>query len=462
VFAGLVLTSISTVMVRAALFQRKDRSGWLEELDGIREDALNVADDDDAIWTDLREGGVYDDPHEISSLYATDETPDLPITHPKASAKPKPTRPRRPALAKDEPAPAGDVSSILPPPPPTLPVVIDADPAITVSWLAASAGAPRGATADGDQLWVQPAPHPVHPSEMWHPAELAPPALGDDTFDTVADEREIPIQVEAGLIASADLTMVDDPLVAPSAPDPRSEIALVPGPVGRRVRRDRPAGRQRPTLPGAGTADHRHEIAEDRGEQPRLATAPPPPAARPAQANRLPSLGTLPATPSSVVALPATPTVPTIEAERVAPQGLAVDVDGLVDVAGLVVRIGGDRMAEASLTAEGPVVALSVGWCWVSPGDGDPQALRLELPSGRVTAAAGSSVLVVAEADGSLFVIVAAGTAALFRGEDGAVLGRGTIAMVDPLGAAQVDQATDTEIEADPIVATNLSLDAEL
>ena len=70
-------------MLPAALFQRKSRSGWLEELDGIREDALeqhdggvaNVVDAED-IWTDLRDGGEYEDPHEISSLYATDETPD--------------------------------------------------------------------------------------------------------------------------------------------------------------------------------------------------------------------------------------------------------------------------------------------------------------------------------------------------------------------------------------------------
>ena len=28
-----------------------------------------------------------------------------------------------------------------------------------------------------DQIWVQPAPHPIRPSEMWHPAELAPAPL---------------------------------------------------------------------------------------------------------------------------------------------------------------------------------------------------------------------------------------------------------------------------------------------
>src|SRR4051812_16488206 len=88
--------------MQSALFQRKSRSGWLEELDGIRQDALDQHDggvapvgDAEDIWTDLRDGGEYEDPHEISSLYATDATPDRPITRPaprppaKASARSK-------------------------------------------------------------------------------------------------------------------------------------------------------------------------------------------------------------------------------------------------------------------------------------------------------------------------------------------------------------------------------------
>ncbi|MEZ5204095.1 MAG: hypothetical protein R2701_06865 [Acidimicrobiales bacterium] len=106
--AGLLLTSISTLTMRAALFQRKSRSGWLEELDGIREDALATPDgtvgevvDAGDIWTDLRDGGEYSDPHEISSLYATDETPDLPSPR-TAPAKPGRTRGRGKAKSQPE------------------------------------------------------------------------------------------------------------------------------------------------------------------------------------------------------------------------------------------------------------------------------------------------------------------------------------------------------------------------
>ena len=83
VLGGLLLASISTVLVQSALFQRKSRSGWLDELDEIREGALRDGEIDDGvsvsdIWTDLRDGGSYEDPHEISGLYASDDTPDAP------------------------------------------------------------------------------------------------------------------------------------------------------------------------------------------------------------------------------------------------------------------------------------------------------------------------------------------------------------------------------------------------
>ena len=40
-----------------------------------------------------------------------------------------------------------------------------------------------------EPMWVQPAPHPIRPSEMWHPADLAPPSLGDEVPPTPVEER---------------------------------------------------------------------------------------------------------------------------------------------------------------------------------------------------------------------------------------------------------------------------------
>lgn len=570
-FAGLVLTSISTVMMRAALFQRKSRSGWLEELDGIREEALHDPDagadvvEASGIWTDLRDGGEYDDPHEISSLYATDATPDLPVTH-----APRPSRARSKAKAP-APAPAPSAAPAPPaadaPPPPPPPPVHDAPPppapevpqvaeqpvapeepvvaatepvAVADDVRAAATGpvAAPGAPYD-DQIWVQPAPHPIRPSEMWHPAELAPTPLGEESFEPVAEER----------VASADLmdptyapstdvaaTAADAPITAAAAAidertaaAPESELVagadvavtgtaqasggLVNGPVGRRVRRDRPTPRPKASLPvpdGVVPVD-------DRGDRSPLPVAPLPPAALPSRANRLPGVE-LPAVPGSVVPPPAVPAAaapvapvapepvaaeaPTppasaevaaapapvapveapvaaepvitepVAAEPVAvapasaappaPEPLDIGRDGIVAAPGTIVRIGGSRRARASGTPDGVVVALEEGWCWASPGEGAAAALRIELPSGGLTIQPGATALAVVEADRSAFLVVAAGEAVLERDGDRQVIPRGTIVMIDPSGVAQSDAASDAEIESDPIVAENLVLDAEL
>ena len=145
-----------------------------------------------------------------------------------------------------------------------------------------------------------------------------------------------------------------------------------------------------------------------------------------------------------------------------APVALSIGADGMVAIPGLIVRIGGERNARPMPGDAGATVELTAGWCWVSPGESQDETLWINLPSGRLTVTAGSTALAVVEADGSAFVIVADGTAELHRGGDGATLQRGAIVMIDPGGAAQVDQASDDEIEGDPIVAENLSLDAEL
>lgn len=542
------MASLSSVLLRGALFQRKSRSGWLEELDGIREDALTGTDghdaDTDDIWTDLRDGGEYSDPHEISSLYATDETPDLPVTHKGhgkqsgRSGRGRSSRDAEPPVTIEHHEPA----AVLPPPPP--PPAPAPDPAMAPPaafdhddpWapnVDASATHP-----DADQIWVQPAPHPMRPSEMWHPAELAPAPLPEqpafaaeerveaadllDDVDPAAvpgvrsaaatpdlEAERIPAyedapadrlasELEAELVAAADLAVVDELHAGSAAPYdvvepqpvasadlvPPAEGGLVAGPVGRRVRRDRP----RATLPDA--ADLEAPTAAPLEDRSPLPEVPLPPAALPTRANRLPSMDELPATPSSVVApapAPVAPSVveaepepvvaepaaaepaaaepvavePTVAVEEV-PLSLVIAADGMVRVPGTLVRLGGAQIAAATTSSLGCAVDLQEGWCWVAPGDGAGEDLHIELPAGLLHVAAGSTVLAVSESDRSAFVIVAVGAVTLYRGSDEQVLPEGSICMIDAAGGVQVDMASVAEIEADPIVAENLSLDAEL
>ncbi|MCB0963923.1 MAG: hypothetical protein KDA98_11590, partial [Acidimicrobiales bacterium] len=135
---------------------------------------------------------------------------------------------------------------------------------------------------------------------------------------------------------------------------------------------------------------------------------------------------------------------------------------GMVDVPGTIVRVRSE--GEVSATAGDAIVEIAVdrGWTWVSPGDGPATAVRVELPHASVRIAAGATALAVAEVDGSAFVIVADGSVDLERIEGGGTLTRGTVAMVDAAGEVNLDQASDAEIEGDPLVAENLALDAEL
>jgi hypothetical protein len=158
------------------------------------------------------------------------------------------------------------------------------------------------------------------------------------------------------------------------------------------------------------------------------------------------------------------PVTPPAAAASPAPTAVAVvpAPDGILEVAGTIVRLGGARRAAAISDPDGLGVELAEGWLWVSPGDGTPTQVRIDLPHGRVEVDASATVLAVAEPDGSAFVLVADGSVVLHRQGDGATLTSGAIVMLDPSGTAQLDQATDAEIEADPIVAENLALDAEL
>lgn len=534
------MASISVAVAQTALFQRKSRAGWLDELDDIRAGALErpegaVADivEEHEVWTDLREGGVYDDPHEISSLYADDERP---------SRTTKGSRTRSDAAAEPAPVvePALDAASLA-----------DAlNPGGDV-WAATermtAPAAPPATSYESDQMWAQPAPHPIRPSEMWHPAELEPMPLDDLTpvppaphhvIDHAAPEVQPDARVDAASVAQEAPVAPVAP-VAPEAPvheidhaapevlapaasipaasstpassleadlmaradltvaDPWSEPLPTP-PVGRRNRRDRP------TLPTSSAVAEVgvQALAEPRtgtqvgpglggGDRSPLPEVPLPPAApiptaaapvvEPAVVEPVAPVEDAPAEPVAAEPTPApvaaaTEPVAEVVAPEVAPtvdaapeataagdgSPVAVGADGMVPVPGTIVRIGGAGRALAAETPAHVVVALAEGWCWVSPAEGEATTVVVDLGTVELTITAGATALAVAEPDGSRFIAVADGSGRLRRGDQAGPVARGAIVMVDPQGVAQIDQATDEELQSDPIVAENLALDAEL
>ncbi|MEZ5183835.1 MAG: hypothetical protein R2702_18455 [Acidimicrobiales bacterium] len=315
-------------------------------------------------------------------------------------------------------------------------------------------------------------------------------------------------ELESELAAAAELTVLDDANLLPI--DTPSEGGLVPGPVGRRVRRDRPplpqdAPGEQPEVAEVDAAP----ISTDRGDRSPLPEAPLPPAALPARpaapATPVPSAAevahpvvdvepapaapepavpapvasaTIEATPApepEVVAEPAAAVEPELVTEPAAdvepdpvvepvrePVVLVAGADGLLAVPGTIVRQGGGAVVEAVLDDAGAHASLSAGWIWASPGDGEPVAVHVALPAALASVAPGATVLAVVEPEGTSFVFVADGTVELRRPDGIATLGRGSIAMLEPDGGAQVDQASDAELASDPIVAENLALDAEL
>lgn len=584
-FFGLTMTSLLSLVMSSALFQRKARAGWIDELDGIREEALSgpdhevvnaIASEGEDLWTDLRAGGEYSDPHEISSLYATDAT--LPGGGEKPAKGRGRGRGRGKEAAAEAPAPTQPLPEAVPAEPARLvpPVVAApaphhelAEPAAATAdiWTPVVGEVPTGTVvvgepAPGEPIWVAPAPHPMRPREMWHPAESEVAPLAQEHVGT-APASEPAATGPAPVFEPAAFAPVAEPAFAPAAdhafapaadpafephaaataapvhtvaegsPGPSWDVepsapVLAP-PVGRRVRRDRPTHRRGALPPAApatidpfgplgDVAEHSAPLPQ-RGEQSPLPEVPLPPAAFPAPSARLPRVEAPAPTPPApafeqafeqvfeasasapaqplrstplpeelpapmaepafqdlveelpapapdvphdlIEALPAPAPEPAADAP-IEPTPLAIGDHGIVPVAGTIVRVGGAASATAAQDHHGTVVSLTEGWTWVAPGDGPTVEVHVEVPVGRITFAADATGLAVVEADGSSFVIVASGAAQLVHGSDRTDLGEGTIAMIDRLGSVQVDQATQDEVIADPVVELNLSLDAEL
>lgn len=247
--------------------------------------------------------------------------------------------------------------------------------------------------------------------------------------------------------------------------------------MGRRPRPDRP----RASLPLAPIRSRDLREPEERSPLPE---APLPPAAPPARHLDLgealaapapwagePEVEVEPAVerPTDVVPVGALDThrsglpepLPVTEAQPLPPRLIERSTTGELDVDAPIVRLSEDAEAGTTGTFEGVDVTLAEGWCWVAPEAGRiALPVRIHIPTATLTFGDGSSGLAVVEADGTTFLVVAAGTADLSRGADRLSLVTGSMVLLPHDGRPQIDRAGEDEITADPIVARNRALDA--
>ncbi len=492
-------------MMSAALFTRRSRSGWLDELDGLRDDAL-AQPTGEVSMAMAGAPPVAETDHDTS-----------PLTVLEAPLPPAATRSASPE--RDEPS-ESPMPSADPPPSAALPPA-GLRPLRLVA-VATSASAPEPdpspAPEPSGPVWVpptvpaatrpatRPAPHPVRPQEMWHPGVVAVPpppvvtppvadeqihpadldgagADGDgsssrfrfarlrpvlsgpgprragdaaekvdadeattDVADTDADVEPPyslledllapygapPVEEDTGPVGHGSAPLV--PMVAAGA-----NRTLITGPVIRRTERDDEFIRRRDlqaTLESDRVAGHRP--AGDEG---------------PSTDGEVAENADL-----SAWVDPATDTDPEpIPARR----RLSIADDRTVAVDGGHLRLADHAECEIHGHADGVEVELLDGWCWTAVGLDAATAVVVTLPVGRLTVPPGATALAVVEVDRTGFVVVVAGEAALEH-SGGRVRLRPCAMVLVPLGCnPQVDVASRDEIQADPLVSRNQSLDAQ-
>ncbi len=456
-----MLTSLATLLVGTTLFQRKARNGWLDELDGVRGEAL-VSPEDEI-------GSAMGPRNEVES------TGDQPGTLPNhawmqrvrtASAEAEAAGHADPVedVAADlrarwepvegvtaEPTPTAAApapSAPLPLPPPPAVAVIDTvfetGPADPFFGEVAHAGAPVPA----------PAPHRDRPHEMWHQGttvttlndevtveeeRVSSESLGEgtravpgrsrfDRFRPVEDAHELnrgddgPAPDRSAKTTESVNDFLAPPLV-PFTPDPSSG-GLLSGPVGRRRRDD---ARQPLPTPVA--------TVEKSSPAPTAAVADS--FVAPAPAKAAPTAPTAPST------------VP-----------VAVSASGEVEIDAPIVRLGQGTRAMVRSGADGLTVSVQAGSCWVSPLGLDDREVRVLVGGVDLVVGVGACALAVVESDGSIFLIAASGVVDATIADKRRSLEPGTMVLVPEGGDPQVDQARPEEIEGDPIVALNRHLDS--
>ena len=412
-FEGLRLTTLALLVVPAALFTRRSRAGWQDELDGIRDDALDSPEGELGVAVAEQDPALPDDRSPLAEL----EAPLPPAVF-------TPHNPNRPANAQRslpvlgiEPGkqelpyePMADEPKMAAP----APIVVEAP-----------AAPPQ--QAPPQIAPTQPAPHPVRPHEMWHPpvgamaldlsAELVPEehvavaeilAPVDQAFDPGFRFNQLhaaPMgEDEAGVTGlTVQPGTVHNPTIEPLVPavDAEATGSLIGAPV---TRRDRRIETVTPEV---------HEVES----------------------------------PSPNETVPAD--VP-----------LCAGPDGMVDVSTGVVRLG-DPATQMQRHGDGLEIDLPLGWCWAARPEG-AEPVTIVVPTGPLSVPAGTTALAVVEADQSTFVVVVRGEAVLLHAGGRVRLRAGAMALA-PMGAEpQVDIATEDEIRTDPLVTSNLALDEAL
>ncbi|MCU1351891.1 MAG: hypothetical protein JWM05_1100 [Acidimicrobiales bacterium] len=129
-----------------------------------------------------------------------------------------------------------------------------------------------------------------------------------------------------------------------------------------------------------------------------------------------------------------------------------------VTSAGVRMRIGAGTPGVTHDPTRGLQVRLDAGWCWCRTEAAGVMPTLL-VPGAVVRPSVSTTMLIVVEADGSCFAVVADGDVELNRPAGRTSLNRGALVDLAPDGRFQVDAASDEEIEADALVVTNRALD---
>lgn len=409
------LIALLTATSAVALFPRR-KSGWLGELDGIRQDALAQPTGEVAV-----------------------------------------------AMADVEPLPP--VGADVPPPPPS----VAGEPALDEE---RSPLAELEAPLPPARVAVEPAPHPIRPQEMWHPGVIMTPVEGGQATPAASldVEAEIERSLEEAARSAAESALPAPPVQAPPPPiadlfDAPEAVATVPaptgfgeaplvppastigtgtlidGPVARRNRRERPSLANR-GLTEPPHRDHRGSgsMSATLAAGPVVVDGPPP----------VPEVIVGGDVPAASLAAPEPPM----------PQALPIDHEGRVALDHGTLRLSPELRPEVRLVGSEVAFAIAEGWAWTALPAGSRQQISVTLPLGMLTIGGDTTVLTSVEDDGTCFVVVVGGEAVLQHPAGRMRLRTGAMVLAPPGAEPQADVASLDEIAADPLVALNQGLDA--
>lgn len=397
------MTSLATVMMSAALFSRKSRSGWLDELDEIRGAALVSPDG---------EVDVLMEP--VPSLAATGL--DRPINW----QDPSELEDLAPAPHRVNPAEMWHPEVVVP-------------------------------GTEGDL-------EPAEDEEVLDPEDLLLPSGRPAAFRFSTFSTGDGLHVDDGLAGGDAPAAVAS---GPTADHPTSAIeAPIPTPIGEPVIEEGAAWSPRSiALPGEplamgeplpivfvpqGGTGFENLVSDPVGRRAAHQDD------HPVRGNRPLGLAGAPSPLDEIVPAAAPTAWP-----------VPVDDDGTVVLRAGILRLGPGVHSEVRHDSGRVRVELPAAWCWATLGH-ESEPVTVSLPSGTVALEPGTTALVTVEGDASAFVAVASGHAVLVEPHGSTALPAGTVALSPVGGPAQVDHASLVEIDADPLVALNRDLDTRL